>query len=239
MSADGARTAQVRHAPSEPDLQVYTHALVQSEPDGIWNVLEVLCCSRTSLLLVGIVALFACARASLAQVSQYNITSPLRICTASIQDFGARCNGAPTPEFEDPTEPEGPVPAMGWCTPGQDFCGYDVDVWRYVIYSRMPFDTALAVGHAGVELRSVLSFLNDHPGSDRGTSAPPIRSSVDSTFALQPNCGTNGTSGVARLRACLLRRRRLLVHDRGFGRGKRDSRWMRHRRLINNSQHRA
>eukprot|EP00892_Ulva_mutabilis_P009354 jgi/Ulvmu1/6791/UM030_0129.1 len=60
----------------------------------------------------------------------YNITRPLRICTASIQDFGARCNGSPTAEFEHEEVPYGPVPSGGWCASGEDFCGYDIDVWR-------------------------------------------------------------------------------------------------------------
>lgn len=55
------------------------------------------------------------------------------MCTASIQDFGARCNGSPVPEFEHEAEPLGPVPNGGWCPTGRNFCGYDIDVWRYAL----------------------------------------------------------------------------------------------------------
>lgn len=63
-------------------------------------------------------------------LAAYNITRPLRICTASIQNFGARCNGAPAEAFEQAVVPKGPVPEGGWCAADDDFCGYDIDVWR-------------------------------------------------------------------------------------------------------------
>ena len=63
--------------------------------------------------------------------TSWNITEPLRVCTASIQDFGARCNGAPDPSLEEAVKPLGPVPAgHGWCPLGEDFCGYDVAVFK-------------------------------------------------------------------------------------------------------------
>jgi hypothetical protein len=67
--------------------------------------------------------------AGLAQA--WNISKPIKVCTASIQDFGARCNGnAGVRLFEDEAMPLGPVPVAGWCAAGDDFCGYDIDVWR-------------------------------------------------------------------------------------------------------------
>lgn len=77
------------------------------------------------------IAVLACACNAAAQpLAQYNITKPLRVCTASISNFGARCNGAPAPELERDEESSGPVPDGGWCAAGHNFCGYDVDVWR-------------------------------------------------------------------------------------------------------------
>ena len=55
---------------------------------------------------------------------KWNFTAPLRVCTASIEDFGARCNGSPVEEWETDAEPK-----EGWCADGVDFCGYDVDIW--------------------------------------------------------------------------------------------------------------
>ena len=53
--------------------------------------------------------------------------SPLRICTASNQDFGSRCNGG---RYQS----SAPQPLGGWCRDNSDggFCGYDVDVFRCV-----------------------------------------------------------------------------------------------------------
>lgn len=65
----------------------------------------------------------------------YNISKPLIVCTASIQDFGARCNGAPDPSLEDDVKPVGPVPPQGWCPLGDDFCGYSVKVFECVIFA--------------------------------------------------------------------------------------------------------
>ena len=66
----------------------------------------------------------------LLQARNWNFTAPLRICTASIQDFGARCNGAPDPSLDDAPQPIGPVPTQGWCPAGENFCGYDVAVFE-------------------------------------------------------------------------------------------------------------
>ena len=62
------------------------------------------------------------------------LATPLRVCTASIQDFGARCDGAPSPEFTDPSL----TPKAGWC-PGYEInvCGYDIDMF---------YEAALRVG---------------------------------------------------------------------------------------------
>lgn len=76
-------------------------------------------------------------------LAKYNISEPLRVCTASIQNFGARCNGAPAQQLEHIEEPDGPVPAGGWCAAGEDFCGYDIDAWRCGFL--------LALGFASVE----------------------------------------------------------------------------------------
>ena len=62
--------------------------------------------------------------------NDYNISQPLVVCTASIQDFGARCNGAPDPSLEDEVKPAGPVPPQGWCPLGDRFCGYSVSVFE-------------------------------------------------------------------------------------------------------------
>lgn len=71
------------------------------------------------------------SRASAQGIAEYNMTRKLQVCTASIQNFGARCDGAAHPEFEHEEAPIGPVPNGGWCqSEDQDFCGYDVDVWR-------------------------------------------------------------------------------------------------------------
>eukprot|EP00892_Ulva_mutabilis_P006137 jgi/Ulvmu1/3896/UM018_0117.1 len=78
-------------------------------------------------------ALCACMSVVSAQaLDKYDIGRPLTVCTASIQNFGARCNGSPAPEFQHEREPIGPVPENGWCAAGEDFCGYDVDVWSNV-----------------------------------------------------------------------------------------------------------
>lgn len=61
----------------------------------------------------------------------WNFSTPLRICTASIEDFGARCNGAPVPQWEGEQVPAGDVPQGGWCVQGVHFCGYDIEVWGY------------------------------------------------------------------------------------------------------------
>jgi hypothetical protein len=61
---------------------------------------------------------------------QWKFESPLRVCTASIQDFGARCAGAVVPEFDEPLKPIGTADPGGACV-SSDFCGYDVDVWKY------------------------------------------------------------------------------------------------------------
>lgn len=55
----------------------------------------------------------------------WTFQQPLRVCFVSLLDFSGRCNGSPEPEWESSVQPEG-----GWCENGQDFCGYDVDVWR-------------------------------------------------------------------------------------------------------------
>jgi hypothetical protein len=63
---------------------------------------------------------------------QWQFDEPIRVCTASIQDFGARCNGAPDPSLEEPVQPVGDAPPEGWCPEGEDFCGYDVAVFKAV-----------------------------------------------------------------------------------------------------------
>jgi hypothetical protein len=68
--------------------------------------------------------------AFLQPTTPWNFSRPLRICTASIEDFGSRCNGAVNASWDDPI---GSVPPEGWCPGSGDFCGYDVDVWTYVI----------------------------------------------------------------------------------------------------------
>lgn len=82
-------------------------------------------------MLRGVVLLLgaACAWAQ-PGVVQWDFEQPLRVCTASIQDFGARCNGAPHPSLEDLPQPIGSVPPEGWCLPNVDFCGYDVAVFQ-------------------------------------------------------------------------------------------------------------
>lgn len=52
------------------------------------------------------------------------LTEPLRICTASVQTFGARCNNG---LYDEPST----APRFGWCMDG-DFCGHDVEVWQRV-----------------------------------------------------------------------------------------------------------
>ena len=80
---------------------------------------------RVAALLLGV----ACAQAQPGAV-QWDFEQPLRVCTASIQDFGARCNGAVHPSLEELPKPAGLVPPQGWCLPGVDFCGYDVSVFQ-------------------------------------------------------------------------------------------------------------
>lgn len=71
-----------------------------------------------------------CAISGVARAnSDYNITKPLRVCTASVQDFGSRCNGAPEPRLE------GAAPERGWCTVNVDFCGYEVDAFDEIAAS--------------------------------------------------------------------------------------------------------
>ena len=83
------------------------------------------------VLMFGLLSCSAQAPQEQNQTRDWNISQPLRICTSSIQDFGARCNGnAGVPLFEKETAPLGPVPAGGWCAAGEDFCGFDIDVWR-------------------------------------------------------------------------------------------------------------
>eukprot|EP00892_Ulva_mutabilis_P001091 jgi/Ulvmu1/10983/UM007_0162.1 len=59
--------------------------------------------------------------------TKWNFTKPLRVCSASVEDFGSRCNGSPIDSWESLDGP-----AEGWCAHGVDFCGYDIDVWKRV-----------------------------------------------------------------------------------------------------------
>ena len=61
---------------------------------------------------------------------KWNFTEPLRVCYVSLLDFSSRCNGSPNATWEGALQPVGAVPREGWCSPGEDFCGYDVDVWE-------------------------------------------------------------------------------------------------------------
>lgn len=56
---------------------------------------------------------------------QWDFKKPIKVCTTSIEDFGSRCNGSPVDAWESADAPPG-----GWCSPGVNFCGYDVDIWR-------------------------------------------------------------------------------------------------------------
>eukprot|EP00892_Ulva_mutabilis_P009348 jgi/Ulvmu1/6786/UM030_0124.1 len=58
---------------------------------------------------------------------------PLRICTASVDNFGVRCHGAPA-ELEDPdaVEPGGHDDVAKRCPGGRRFCGHDIDAWSEV-----------------------------------------------------------------------------------------------------------
>lgn len=65
------------------------------------------------------------------EAQQWSFPEPLRVCFASLADFSVRCNGSPEPQWEDAEQPKGSVPVGGWCQDtGEDFCGYDVEVWR-------------------------------------------------------------------------------------------------------------
>jgi hypothetical protein len=68
--------------------------------------------------------------AQMERPAAWNFPEPVRVCTASIQDFGARCDGTPYPSLRDRVHPLGKVPAQGWCPFGEKFCGYDVSVFR-------------------------------------------------------------------------------------------------------------
>lgn len=69
----------------------------------------------------------------------WTFPQPLRVCFTSLLDFSGRCNGAPTPEFEArPNSGEGSPPSNGWCSNGEDFCGYDVQVWQCAPASFFP-----------------------------------------------------------------------------------------------------
>lgn len=116
-------------------------------------VQESVCAYRASRIPASFVLAFALSGPSSAQVvddaglaKAWNISKPLHICTASIQDFGARCNGnAGVPLFDQEVFPIGSVPAQGWCAAGENFCGYDIDVWRCGLPSWMRASASL--GH--------------------------------------------------------------------------------------------
>lgn len=82
-----------------------------------------------ALVVVCIYACFADAQVAPPPAEQTFsfVDKPLRVCTASIQNWGARCNGGPTELYRGAAST---IPQGGWCG-GRDFCGYDVDVWRY------------------------------------------------------------------------------------------------------------
>ena len=66
-----------------------------------------------------------------APAQQWSFPEPLRVCFVSLVEFSVRCNGSPDPALEQPEYPAGIVPRGGWCQgTGEDFCGYDVEVWR-------------------------------------------------------------------------------------------------------------
>lgn len=120
------------------------------------NHVKICVCRRTDWLGVVFIALHCVSFVTAQSLAKYNLTRPLRICTASIQDFGARCNGAPDAAFEHNEAPNGPVPAGGWCAAGEDFCGYDIDVWRYahyiIVLSSMRINCHHPTGPVGVVL---------------------------------------------------------------------------------------
>lgn len=66
---------------------------------------------------------------------EWSFPRPLRICSAAIEDFGSRCNGAASPYWEGDVIPKGEVPANGWCAAETDFCGYDIEVWTCVLFT--------------------------------------------------------------------------------------------------------
>eukprot|EP00892_Ulva_mutabilis_P009353 jgi/Ulvmu1/6790/UM030_0128.1 len=65
------------------------------------------------------------------------MTGPLKICSASTQNHGLKCT-APVPVASGNTSAIPPGDALepdlyaAPCTDQQDFCGYDIDVWREV-----------------------------------------------------------------------------------------------------------
>eukprot|EP00892_Ulva_mutabilis_P009350 jgi/Ulvmu1/6788/UM030_0126.1 len=73
----------------------------------------------------------SCAQILKLPRSDIDITSPLRICTASINNFGLRCDGGP-PELAASQRPDGLSHATDSCPGDERFCGHDIDVWREV-----------------------------------------------------------------------------------------------------------
>jgi hypothetical protein len=66
-----------------------------------------------------------CTQAVAADRIQWSFDRALVVCTASINSITARCNGG---QFVDEVDS---IPSAGWCPSGEDFCGYEVELFQY------------------------------------------------------------------------------------------------------------
>lgn len=108
-----------------------------SYPHPLLRIYRVLLPSTNTadMRLLGAIVLLCCssARAAIPDWPFANpLERPLVVCTASIADVTSRCSRGQYIDLQSP-EPNG-----GWCSDGGDFCGYDLDLWWYVLRSRAP-----------------------------------------------------------------------------------------------------
>ena len=111
---------------------------------------------NTSVTLLGV-----CALLGRADASAWNFSRPLRICTASIQSFGAQCDV--------------PGLAPSDCPGRSKFCGFDIDIWTAIVdkvglVAGHDFEH-VCMGRSGFD--SILASLGDDKasGCDIGVSA--------------------------------------------------------------------
>lgn len=61
---------------------------------------------------------------------RYNFSRPLQVCTASTNNNGLQCKDAVDPA-SGPTAPDGDVQDRDLECGAEDFCGHDIEVFRY------------------------------------------------------------------------------------------------------------